>query len=348
MQTRDDQLPRVSLVIAAHDEAEVIGERLAGCDELDYPRDRLEVIVADDGSTDETGEIAAAHPGVRVVRGPERRGKVAALNLGASVAQGDVILFSDANNQFVPGTVRAVVAPFADPRVGAVAGRKVIDDGTGRPLDRVENGYWRYESMILRLEAAVGSVTGVTGECLAVRRDLYRDMPVGIVNDDQFLAARTALDGWRVAYAPEAMSIEHASATTRDESVRRGRIVRGRYQALGRLLPALVLRRPGYAFQLVSHKGLRLLVPWAVVTGVVATVALAVTTTSPVPRVLLALGAAFVVTAAAGWHADRVRQARHWTWLPYYLCRVAVAGMAGSVQALSRSNGALWAKVPRG
>ena len=338
----------MSLVIAAHDEAAVIGERLAGCAELDYPRDRFEVIVADDGSTDGTAEIAAAHPGVCVVRGTERRGKVAALNLGASVAGGDVVLFSDANNRFVPGTLRAVAAPFADPRVGVVAGRKVIDDGTGRPLDRVENGYWRYESAILRLEATVGSVTGVTGECLAVRRHLYRDMPIGVVNDDLYLAARTALDGWRVAYAPDAVSIERASATAAAESTRRGRIVRGRYQALGQLLPALALRRPAYAFQLVSHKALRLLVPWAVLAGAVATMWLAVSTPSIVPRVLLGLALGFLLTAAAGWRADRRRQGRRWTWLPYYLCRVAGAGVAGTLQAFSRSNGALWAKVPRG
>ncbi len=124
--------------------------------------------------------------------------------------------------------------------------------------------------------------------------------------------------------------------------------MRGRVQALQRLLPALVLRRPAYAFQLVSHKGLRLLVPWAVIAGLAATLVLATTTTAVVPRVLLGLGLAFVVAAGVGWRVDRRREGRHWTWVPYYVCRVATAGLAGSLQGFSRSNGALWTKVPRG
>lgn len=337
-------------MIAAHNEAGVIGEKLAGCEQIDYPRDRLEIIVADDGSTDGTADLAAAHAGVRVVRGAERRGKVAALNLGASVARGEIIVFTDANNTYVPGAIRAMVAPFADPGVGIVAGRKVIDDGTGRPLDRVESAYWRYEAAILRLESRVGSVTGVTGECIAVRRRLYHPIPIGIVNDDQYLASRTALEGWRVAYADEALSIERASATTAGEGTRRGRIVRGRMQALGRLLPGLLLNRPAYAFQLISHKGLRLLLPWAVLLGVLADVVLVVTTPSVPARLLLAAGGVFLAVGALGWWVERrPHEGRHWTYLPYYVVRVALSGIAGTMRAMAtRTGAATWTKVERG
>ena len=150
--------PAVSLVILAYNEEAVIRQKLENTLALDYPG-RLQLIVVSDGSDDGTAEASRAFPGVVVLDGTERHGKLAAMHRGASVADGEILLFSDANNHYTPGAVRAIVEPFADASVGVVTGRKVIDNGDGRPLDRAEGLYWRYESRIKTWESAAGSVT---------------------------------------------------------------------------------------------------------------------------------------------------------------------------------------------
>ena len=342
----DEHTPRVSLVIAAYNEEKIILERLSNCDELDYPRDRLEVIVVADGSDDRTAELASTHPGVHVLHTPERSGKLAALNRAVAAATGDVFVFSDANNRYTRDTLRELVAPFADPNVGVVTGRKAIDDGTGRPLDRAEGLYWRYEDKLKRLEARVASVTGVAGEILAFRRGAYISPPEGTMNEDFVQAMLAALDGWRVAYAPEAVSLERASATIEDEATRRTRLVTGRAQAMRVLLPQLARRRPLLAWQVASHKGLRPLVPWALLAAALSNARL--TRSSGWARALFAAQLLFYAAAAAGWQDERQNRRRRWSYLPFYFCRMNVAAVGGMRDFAARRREAVWAKVDRG
>jgi poly-beta-1,6-N-acetyl-D-glucosamine synthase len=123
--------PRISLVVVAYNEEDAIEERLRNCLELDYPRERLELIVAADGSDDATADLARAHDDVLVLHRPERQGKLAAMQRAYEQASGEVVVFSDANNLYSRDALRQLAAPFADPRVGAVSGRKAIDDGSG-------------------------------------------------------------------------------------------------------------------------------------------------------------------------------------------------------------------------
>ena len=135
--------------------------------------------------------------------------------------------FSDANNRYTATSASAIVAPFADPDVGVVTGRKVIDDGTGRPLDRAEGAYWRYEAKLREWESASGSTTGVNGEMIAFRRTAFPTAPDGTMNEDFVQAMMAASAGWRVVYARDAVSLERASATSSDELTRRSRLVTG-------------------------------------------------------------------------------------------------------------------------
>jgi cellulose synthase/poly-beta-1,6-N-acetylglucosamine synthase-like glycosyltransferase len=188
-------MPSVSLIIAAYNEETVIEAKLENCYELDYPADRLEVIVAADGSDDQTAELASRDPRAKVMFLPERRGKMAAINRAVAAARGEILVFSDANNMYTRETLKELVAPFADSTVGVVTGRKAIDDGRGRELDKAEGLYWRYESKIKAWESQIGSVTGVAGEILAIRRDIFHPPPVGTVNDDFVLAMQAAIEG---------------------------------------------------------------------------------------------------------------------------------------------------------
>jgi cellulose synthase/poly-beta-1,6-N-acetylglucosamine synthase-like glycosyltransferase len=339
-------MPSVSLVIAAYNEESVIESKLENCYELDYPADRLEVIVAADGSDDRTAELASREPRAKVMFLPERRGKMAAINRAVAAAQGEILVFSDANNMYTRETLKELVAPFADSTVGVVTGRKAIDDGRGRELDKAEGLYWRYESKIKAWESQIGSVTGVAGEILAIRRDIFRPPPVGTVNDDFVLAMQAAIEGWRVIYAPRAVSLEPASATLGDESIRRSRIVAGRYQALWQLLPAMLVRRPLLAWQVISHKGLRPLVPFAMVLAGLSNLALL-----PVlgwARTIGALQALFYSAALLGWVYERVGRRNKLLYLPYYFCRVNFAAVQGFQRFLGRQNNALWTKARRG
>ena len=225
--------------------------------------------------TTPTPQRASSVPGIRVLHRPERLGKLAAMNRGVEASTGDVLVFSDANNLYSRDALRELVRPLADPGVGLVTGRKVIDDGQGDALDRAEGLYWRYESKLKEWESASGSVVGVAGEILAFRREAYRSPDAGIMNEDFVQAMLVAIDGWRVQYAPRALSVERASATIEDEATRRSRLTTGRAQALWRLLPGMLRSQPRLAWQVISHKGLRPLVPWALLIAAASNLRLA-------------------------------------------------------------------------
>lgn len=253
--------PSVSLVIAAHNEERVLEKKLVNALDLDYPDGRLEIIVAADGSDDDTVDLAGnfADRGVRVLHRTERLGKSAALNRAVAAARHDIVVFSDANNHYEADAVRQLVAPFADPRVGVVTGAKEVVEGDGHLAG--EGIYWRYEDAIKRAESDLGCCSAVAGEITAMRRSLIEPIPPEIINDDFWLAMRAVRRGARVVYAPTARSIEPPSGDLGAERVRRTRMVAGRFQAMGRWRDLVPLDQPRIAWQIVSHKFLRPLVP---------------------------------------------------------------------------------------
>jgi len=337
--------PSISLLILAYNESEVIEAKLRNVAELDYPPDRLEVVVVTDGSTDATPERASSVSGIRVLHRPERLGKLAAMNRGVQASTGDVLVFSDANNLYSRDALRELVRPLSDPGVGLVTGRKVIDDGQGAALDRAEGLYWRYESKIKEWESASGSVVGVAGEILAFRRAAYRSPEAGIMNEDFVQAMLVAIDGWRVLYAPRALSVERASATIQDEATRRSRLTTGRAQALWRLLPAMVKSQPRLAWQVISHKGLRPLVPWALL--IAAASNLRLVRSRVWARPTASLQAAFYLTAALGWRAERAGRRSRFTYLQFYFCRMNVATLRGLRDFAVGRHEAVWDRVKR-
>ena len=209
-----------------------------------------------------------------------------------------------------------------------VTGRKAIADDTGRPLDETESLYWRYESQIKAWESATGSVTGVAGEILAFRREAYPELETGTLNDDFVQAMTAAARGWRVAYAPGAISLERASATIEDEAVRRARLVTGRLQALGHVLAPLAARDPQLAWQVVSHKGMRPLVPGLLLVALLSSASLGRRRRLGTDAIV-AGQVAFAGAALAGWRGERSGRRHRLTYLPYYFVRMNVATVRG-------------------
>lgn len=262
---RKRALPRIAVVIAAHNEAGVIRDKLRSVLALDYPRHRLSVIVVSDGSTDGTEDaVRSVGQGVRLIVARERQGKAEALNRAVRAAECDILLMTDARQRLHPYAARALAQHFDDPRVGAVSGRLVLESDGGRELREI-GLYWRYELWLRRREARIGSLLGTTGAIYAVRRRLWRPIPPDTILDDVFVPMALVLAGWRVTFEADAIAYDRCSASLEREFGRKVRTLAGNFQVLA-LLPQILnpLRNPVW-FQYASHKLARLVVPFALV-----------------------------------------------------------------------------------
>ena len=286
--------PRVSLIVAAHDEEQVIERKLRNALALDYPRDRLEVIVASDGSTDRTVELARAS-GADLVLDLPRAGKVAAQNSAVERATGELLAFSDANAFWDGGAMRRLVAPFADPRVGYVCGRLRLEaDGSANQ----EGAYWRYEMAVRELESELGGVTAGNGAIYATRRDSYIVLDSARGHDLCFPFALTKR-GWRALYAPDAIAEERMAPTIGGEFARKRRMMTRTWGVV--LRDGMLSPRgygPLYAFQMLSHRALRYASPFLHVIALGTNLALL--GHGAVYTVTLAVQVAFVFAAALG------------------------------------------------
>jgi len=252
-----EQLPTVSLIVPAYDEEEVIAAKVADALALDYPRERLQVVVASDGSADATAERARAAGADLVLELPPG-GKVAALNAAAEQATGEVLAFSDANSAWAPDALRQLVARFADPRVAYVCGQVRFLDPEGGNL---EGAYWRYEMRVREMESALGGVTAGNGAIYAVRRDAYIPLAPSGSHDLSFPFA-FAKRGLRSLYAPAARAEEKMVPTLEGEFARKRRMMVGLWDIVvgeGMLSPRGY--PPLFAFEVVSHRLLRYLSP---------------------------------------------------------------------------------------
>lgn len=270
--------PAVSFVISAYNEARNMDRKLANTLALDYPREKLQILVVSDASTDATDAIVADHEtdGVELIRLPERAGKAACQNAALARVTADILVFSDARIIVVPGALRAIVANFADPTVGCVSSQDEIVDAEGRPDRSAGEGFYvRYEMALRRAEANLGSLVGASGSFYAVRRSLAGPSPPGLERD--FLTPlRVAAAGFRTVHEPEAVAAYSTLAEPAAEFRRKVRTVLRGMTVLFHMRTLLnPLRFPRAAWQLWSHKILRWTVPFFLITLFGSAVALA-------------------------------------------------------------------------
>lgn len=251
------QLPTVSLIVPAYDEEEVIAAKVANALALSYPRERLQLIVASDGSSDATAERARA-AGADLVLDLPAGGKVAALNAAAEVATGELLAFSDANSEWAADALTRLVAPFADPAVGYVCGQVRFVDAGG---DNLEGAYWRYEMVVREMESALGGITAGNGAIYAVRADAYLPLAPSGSHDLSFPFA-LAKRGLRSLYAPAARAEEKMVPTMEGEFARKRRMMVGLWDiVVGEGMVSPRGYPPLFAFELASHRLLRYLSP---------------------------------------------------------------------------------------
>jgi cellulose synthase/poly-beta-1,6-N-acetylglucosamine synthase-like glycosyltransferase len=339
-------LPKVTLVFSAFDEEDCIRQKIENCLALDYPPEKLEILVGCDGCTDRTAEIARAAGGERVQVHElwPRSGKASVLDRLVPNAAGDVVVLTDANVMLEPSAVLALARRFADPAVGAAVGRlRLLDPARG---DRGEETlYWRYETFVKHYEGKHGCVLGANGGIYAIRRLLFAPLPNDTLTDDFVIPVRIAVRGWKVVYAADAVAREDTAPDRAKEFVRRARIGAGNWQALARA-PDLVDPRTGFlCFAFVSHKLLRWATPFLLAVVLAANVVLAAEPGAWGYRALLGAQLGFYGLALSGLarSARRTRAAD----VAHYFVSMNAALAVGFWRFARGSQAATWQRTPR-
>lgn len=339
--------PRITLVIAAYNEERVIAAKLHNTFALDYPPDRLEIIVVSDGSTDHTPEITSRFgaQGVISMHQPERRGKTAALNRAVDGASGEIIVFSDANNDFSPNALRELVKHFADRSIGGACGVKRIKPASERQASMGDSLYWKYESAIKLAEGRLRSITNADGEIFAMRCSLYRPVDEKIINDDAQLTIDIVRQGYRVIYEPAAQSHEYASVSIRDDFFVKVRMVAGGFQTVKENWRFLLLPRSWFAFTFLSHKLLRWLIPELLIAILLFSISLS---TQPVYLALVLAQFIFYATALYGYGVVRKGgPLPAIIYVPFYFCAMNLAALCGLQRYASGWQTHHWRKAQR-
>jgi poly-beta-1,6-N-acetyl-D-glucosamine synthase len=329
----------ISILIPARNEQDTIARRIIEFHELIKRANvTAEIILISDGSTDATAKIARDH-GATVLDLPQNKGKAAALTQAAAVATGEILVLADARQRWHTDALKLLLENFRDRSIGAATGDLILESSQG--VTAGVGLYWRYERWLRKNEGQVASTVGVTGAIAAVRRNLFTPIPAGTILDDVYWPLCVAMKNHRIVHDPRAIAYDRLPDRTRDEFRRKVRTLTGNFQLLVRLPQALLPWRNPIWFQLISHKLLRLLVPWLLVVILLTNISLrhhcfyqltliaqllfyAIALTGIFTQAKLRLtnaAASFVLLNAAAWTAFWVfitgRSNRAWTKVTY-------------------------------
>lgn len=334
--------PTVTLIIAAYNEEQNIRGTIENKLSLDYPVDKLEILVVSDGSTDLTDSIVREYvnKGVRLLRQETRAGKTSGLNKAIMEARGEIVFFSDANSIHDQNAIKALVANFSDPQVGYVTGKMIYANPDGSTIGDGCSAYMKYENFLRECETRIGSVVGVDGGVDAVRRQLYIPMNADQLPD--FVLPLTVVDqGYRVVYEPDALLYEDALDKTADEYRMRVRVslraLWALYDMRRLLLPG---KNSGYAWQLWSHKVLRYLCFIFLLSAYLSNVALVGKERGYM--FLLILQSSFYCSAALSLFFDRVGKRNRLFFLAYYFCIINFAAGQAFVNFILGRKIVIW------
>ena len=313
----DENLPKVSLIIAAYNEEQVIEKKIKNSLALDYPEDRFEIIIVSDGSDDETHNIAKSFKdeGVVAIHSPPREGKSSALNRGVAQASGDIIVFSDANNDFSSSAIFELIKFFKDDSIGGVCGLKHIYDSSDRESSEGDSLYWRYESAIKMAESKLGSITTADGEIFAVRKALYSPIGKDVINDDAEITFSLIKNNFRVIYEPKAVSSELASIDVVDDYHVKVRMVAGGFQTIQRWKSHIFPPTSQFSWMFISHKILRWVVPEMLLLCLICNLFLL---DSFFYQLLFGLQVTFYTLAAYGWKIRSKVVMPFYIYIPFY------------------------------
>ncbi len=339
----------VSIIVAAYNEEKHIAQKIENCLNLEYPKDRLEVIIASDGSTDKTVEISqnyASH-GIKVFAFPLRRGKVNLLNDVIPKAKHEIIVLTDANTIFSPGAINKLIRHFTDPRIGAVCGALEFTKPDGSRTAELEGIYWKFETFLKRIEGSFGSLLGANGAIYAIRKSLFEPLPPDTIVEDFIIPMKILEKGYRVVYEPQAFATEEATKHIIQEKTRRIRIGAGDFQALIMLRRLLHPRFGFVSFAFWSHKVLRWFMPFFLFLAFVSNMVLVKFYPNTFYKALFITQCFFYFSAFIGYILS-------WGNIPikvfnlcYYFVSMNLALFLGFLRFLTKSQSVTWERTER-
>lgn len=337
--------PRVTVLITAFNEEAAIREKLDNTLKIDYPADKLEILVASDGSTDRTDGIVGefATRGVRLFRQEGRVGKTATQNNAIELATGEIILFSDATTAYREDVFTHLLPAFADESVGCVAGRLIYVNEDGSNVGKGAQSYWNYETFIKTAESRVCSLIGASGCLYAVRKSAYEPMYAEACSD--FLICTSVYrKGLRSVFAPEAVCFEHTNRRTSDELRMRVRVISQTFTDLWRNRDMLNPLKSGFfAIELISHKVLRYAVPFILLVFFITSIVFA--GSSAFYAAALALQIMFYSMALIGWLLERAGKRVYLLSMPLYFVLANLASVVAFYKFLRGETYANWEPI---
>lgn len=350
-QNEEIELPKVSLIIAAFNEEGVIQEKIENSLQLKYPKEKLEIIIAADGSTDKTVEISQKfNQHIKLSYSPERRGKVKALMNAKDMINGEIVVISDANNMYNQEAIVDLVKHFSNPEVGGVSGAKHIFKSENE-VGKNEGLYWRYEDKIKQAESNLDGCMGSCGEILAIRKELFTipDVKEGI-NDDSYLLLNVYKNNKIFLYEPKAKSYEKASDTYQDEIGRRKRMSALRFNTLK------VIKKPFNSFSLTwrfySHKVLRLFLPIFMILLLISNVILLLSKNQLylpqyIYHITLIIQVLFYIFALIDKTINKQLKIKKLTTLARFLTISNYSLLLGLLMSLTKTSTSVWKKIER-
>ncbi len=343
-------LPSCTLIIAAYNEEDFIREKIINTLELEYPEDKLDVIFVTDGSTDNTPQIIAGYPQLRLLHKDGRSGKIAAVHRAVEQTSSEIVVFTDANTFLNKNALLNICRHYADASVGAVAGEKRIAMEDNADASSAGEGfYWKYESTLKKWDSELYSVVGAAGELFSVRRTLYEPVGDHAILDDFMISMRIAQKGFRIIYEPESYAVETASEDVSEELKRKIRIAAGGIQSIVWLAPLLNIFRYGtLSFQYVSHRVLRwTLTPFLLILAFLINIWLVINDGNFLYCLTFFAQVIFYGLAYLGFVNERKQIRIKAFFIPYYFCIMNYAVLAGIVRYFRGNQSAIWEKARR-
>jgi poly-beta-1,6-N-acetyl-D-glucosamine synthase len=342
--------PEITLIVSAYNEASIIEIKIRNSLDLDYPSDKLRLVFITDGSEDGTPAIISKYNRILLLHEEERKGKLAAMNRAMKFVSTPYVIFSDANTLLNPESVNEIVKHYVDPRVGAVAGeKKILFKEKDKAVAAGEGIYWKYESLLKRLDSEFYSVVGAAGELFSIRTSLFHVVPADTIIEDFVQSLQLCMEGWLVRYEPNAYAIESASSSMQEEQKRKVRIAAGAFQAM-LILKGLfnIFRYPVLSFQFISHRILRwTLCPVCLITGLISNVILVYNNAGRLYFVVLLGQIVFYAMALVGWIFARRNIKSKVFYIPYYFLFMNLSVFLGFYRFLGKKQTAVWEKADR-
>lgn len=343
-------LPSCTLIIAAYNEQEYMHNKIKNTLKLKYPQNKLEIIFVTDGSTDQTPDIVAEYPQIKLLHSPSRHGKIHAVHRAIEQVSSDVIVFTDANTFLNEDALQIICWHYENTQVGAVAGEKRVFSGEEADASSAGEGfYWKYESRLKKWDSELHSVVGAAGELFSIRRSLYQPVDSDIILDDFMISMLIAMRNYRIVYEPDAYAIENASADVKEELKRKIRIAAGGIQSIIKLLPLLNIFKYGVlSFQYISHRVLRwTITPFLLILILILNLLLVIRETPSFYTTILILQFIFYISAVAGFILEKKQIKIKVLFVPYYFCIMNYAVLRGIVRYYTNKQSATWEKSKR-